>query len=211
MLNEAQGTDIDILVGSLAIGLCAAGGFCAGADDVVRHQASSSLWDYHFALKADLQRINSPACVYSASLPPMMAVSSTEALFYLTTPTFNTLGVPMLPLAPLDDNVLILRSMLDKLSQIDIPSDPLSPLIHFSLKPSPDVSLTEEARILQDVVDEALNNGVLLTRAMVVAQHEMNVRRPSIRICVSAALSKKECEKAAGVIKAAVSKISKRR
>lgn len=104
--------------------------------------------------------------------------------------------------------------------QLVIPSDPLSPVIHVhivpgTLKGSLKHTREEYEKTLQDIVDEAMSNGVLLTRAMKVWHQEMLVKdqknahllHPSIRICVSAGLTKKECEKSANVIKAAVSKV----
>jgi serine palmitoyltransferase len=177
--------------------------------DVVRHQVRCILTLIR-RLRGAAQRINSPAVVYSAALPPMMAACSTEALFFLTTPTPNANGVPMLPLSTLEDNVTSIRSILDKVPGIEIPSDPLSPLIHFTIKTA-DMPLPEQARVLQEIVDEALNNGVLLTRAAFVAHQEMVVRKPSVRLCVSAGLTRKECEKSGNVIKSAVTKVLKKR
>lgn len=50
-----------------------------------------------------------------------------------------------------------------------------------------------------------------MTRAKRLKGQEMAERKPSIRIAVSAALTRKEVEKAAGVVKAACSKILGRR
>lgn len=93
-------------------------------------------------------------------------------------------------------------------------------MIHLHLTPTALKGSTKHSRedyekVLQDIVDEALHNGILLTRAMKVWTQEMLARdpktasllQPSIRICVSAALSKKECEKSANVIKNAVQKV----
>ena len=43
-LSCFQATEIDLLVGSLATGLCAAGGFCAGTRHVVDHQVHPGLY-----------------------------------------------------------------------------------------------------------------------------------------------------------------------
>lgn len=170
-----------------------------------------------------LQRINSPAYVYSASLPPLLAVSATEALHYLATPApLPSTGVVSLPLAPLFENVQIIRTTLDKLSYIDIPSDPLSPMIHIIIRSTTSTSMLggkpiemsrfDQEKILQDVVDEGVANGVLMTRAQKVWSQETFQAKPSIRLCVSAALTKKEAEKAAAAIKTALIKVmSKKR
>lgn len=67
--------------------------------------------------------------------------------------------------------------------------------------------LEEEERLLQQVVEESLTQGVMVTRAKHLTGQELVDPRPSIRISVSAALSKRDCEKAAGVIKAALVKV----
>lgn len=68
-----------------------------------------------------------------------------------------------------------------------------------------------EERILQDIVDEALAQGVMITRAKRLKGQELVEVRPSIRLAVTAALSRKDCEKAASVVKAAFVKLVGRR
>ena len=60
-------------------------------------------------------------------------------------------------------------------------------------------------------MDEALAQGVWITRARRLRGQEAVEPRPSIRLAVSAALTRKECERAAGIIKAAVVKILTKR
>ena len=55
--------------------------------------------------------------------------------------------------------------------------------------------------MLQDMVDEVLAHGV----------QELVEVRPSIRLAVTAALSRRECERAAAVLKAAVTKVLAKR
>ena len=64
-----------------------------------------------------------------------------------------------------------------------------------------------EERVLQEVVDEALAQGVLITRAKRLRGQEVVEPRPTIKLAVTAALSKKETEKAAQVIKNALVKV----
>lgn len=129
--------------------------------------------------------------------------------------------------------------MLDKLDLISIPSHPASPLIHIYVRSPSSATLTvppvhqgghnhsspasivpanppvfdieSEERLLQEVVDEALAQGVLVTKAKRLRGQEMIEARPSIRLAVTAALTRKECEKAAGVVKAALLKVLSRR
>lgn len=65
-LTEAQNVDpqqVDMIIGSLAGPLCAGGGFCAGSKDVIEHQ-----------------RITSSAYTFSAALPAMLAMTTSESL-----------------------------------------------------------------------------------------------------------------------------------
>lgn len=68
-----------------------------------------------------------------------------------------------------------------------------------------------EDRLLQEVVDEALAQGVMITRAKRLRGQEGWEPRASIKLVVTAALTRKECEKAAGVVKAALVKVLSRR
>lgn len=65
----------------------------------------------------------------------------------------------------------------------------------------------EQERLLQEIVDAAAENGVLLTTTKRNWAQELVEHRPSIRICVTSALSKKEIEKAGGVVKSAIAKV----
>lgn len=65
----------------------------------------------------------------------------------------------------------------------------------------------EQERLLQEIVDVCGENGVLLTTTKRTWAQEMTEIKPSIRICVSAALSKKEMEKAGTVVKNAINKV----
>lgn len=146
-------------------------------------------------------------------------------------------------LADLHANIFALRSVLDKIDCITIPSHPASAIIHIYVRrasdspasangllsqdnavkkrPNPtvlviqdaeaDVDILAEERLLQDVVEETLSQGVLLTRAQRLRGHEALEPRPSIRIAASAALTRKETEKAAIVVKAALVKVLGRR
>ena len=60
-------------------------------------------------------------------------------------------------------------------------------------------------------MDEALAQGVWTTRARRLRGQELVEARPSFRLAVTAALSRKECERAAGAIKAAVAKVPVKR
>ncbi|KAJ9118071.1 hypothetical protein QFC24_006343 [Naganishia onofrii] len=175
------GNEVDITVGSMANGLNGGGGFCAGSTHVVKHQ-----------------RINGSAFVYSAALPGALATCGSEAIRMLST-------TPQIRLS-LVENIKILRTTLSKLEDVSIyiPSDPASALIHILMKNPPE-ELEQEEKLLQDVVDEALAQGVLITRAARLRGQE-NEMTPTLKIMVSAAFTKKEMEKASSVLKSAITK-----
>ncbi|KIJ43906.1 hypothetical protein M422DRAFT_30722 [Sphaerobolus stellatus SS14] len=220
-LYNVPATEVDLLVGSLANAFCAAGGFCAGSIHVVNHQ-----------------RINGTSFVFSASMPASLAVSSSEAIQILTNnPTHLT---------TLHENVRLIRSILEKVDGIHIPSHAASPLIHIqlaksippsspatksmkrghSLEPIQTVKsnaqsvlpanplqfdIEAEERILQDVVEEALAQGVLITRAKRLRGQEIVEPRPAIKLAVTAGLNRKDTERTATVIKNAFVKVLARK
>jgi serine palmitoyltransferase len=196
---STQASQVDMLIGSVATSLAAGGGFCAGSHVVVDHQ-----------------RINGAAFVFSASMPGLLATSASEGIRILrSTPSL---------LSTLQENVRAVRAVLDKTECIDVPSHSASPLIHIhihaALTPEPALGPTQiappgpppfdiasEDRLLQDIADECGAQGVLVVRAQRLRGQELVEARPSIRLAVSAALTRKECERAAQVIKAACVKV----
>lgn len=182
-------------------------------------------------------------------MPPLLAVGASKAMQILTDSP-STLSV-------LHENVRLVRSILDKVDGIYIPSHPAAPLIHIQLPPPTEfrtptsaASLNQrpssasqrslsidttklqmktsnpqsvlpacplqfdveaEERVLQEVVDEALNQGVLITRAKRLRGQEVVEPRPAIKLAVTAALSRKDTEKAAQVVKHALVKVLAKR
>jgi len=179
------------------------------------------------------QRINGTSFVFSAAVPALLAVSASEGINILR----NTPSI----LSTLQENVRAMRAVFERVDCITIPSHPASPIIHIHVrtppathlhplappsssaaaKPSnpaspvardaPAFDIAAEERLLQDIVDEALAQGVWITRARRLRGQEAVEVRPSIRLAVTAALSRKECERAAGVVKAAAVKVLTKR
>jgi serine palmitoyltransferase len=193
-------SEVEILVGSMANSLGAAGGFCAGSANVTAHQ-----------------RINSAASVFSAALSAMHATVSSAAVKIME-------AEPQL-IIKLRDNIEAFRSQLDKLEAtfspspspdgstpankdalISIPSHRESALIHVFLT-NPPSTLPEEEALLQEVVDEALANGLLVTRARRLRGQEAEDPEPSLKVCVSAGFSRKEMEKAGKTLRDAIVKV----
>ncbi|KAJ7229180.1 serine palmitoyltransferase [Mycena pura] len=215
-LYNVPAAKVDMLVGSMAIGLCAAGGFCAGSQTVVDHQ-----------------QINGPSFVFSASMPALLAVSASEGIEILrSTPSILT---------RLQQNIRVARSILDELECITIPSHPASPIIHMyarkptaapgllhpssaahvpaSSKPSNPASVLPrdaatwdwdvdaEERMLQLVVEEALRRGVIITRAKRLRGQELVEARPSIRLALTSELTIDEVKKAVKIVAQALKEV----
>lgn len=187
-----------MIVGSMANAFCASGGFCAGNTQVVDHQ-----------------RLSGSAYCFSASIPAMLAVSASEALKHIQ-------ERPQL-LRELSERARSFRQILSHKSLeslIELHSGDVNcpaPFFHIRINPSflrtlttrdgHELSRTDEERLLQDVVDECACQGVLMTRAKYVYDQERNCPRPSIKVYVTTGLSKKENDKAAGIVKSAIIKV----
>ncbi|TFK68170.1 serine palmitoyltransferase [Pluteus cervinus] len=211
---------VDMIIGSTAIGLCSSGGFCAGSHIVIEHQ-----------------RINGPSFVFSASMPPLLAVSASEGIKLLLSKSDM--------LEKLRVNIYEARQILDKFDLVTIPSHPDSPIIHIYLrapndcptsssflhpfssssntKPSNPTSalprdastwtwdIEEEEHLLQEIVEEAQSQGVMITKAKQLRGQENVEPRPSIRLAMTSALPPADTRAAVNTVKAAVTKILKRR
>lgn len=192
---------VDAIVGSLAGPLCAAGGFCAGTEEVVEHQ-----------------RIMSTAYVFSAALPAMMSTTARE--------TLRLLQDEPAVLTQLRENIMSMWAQLDPRSDwVTCTSSPLNPIMLLVLKREVVEARNlaaddDQARLLQECVDEALANGVLVTRVkgMPAAQNAIGSgktvdwrARPALKVCLTVGLTRKEVEKAGTVIRHAITKVMSRR
>lgn len=84
---------------------------------------------------------------------------------------------------------------------IHIPSHPTSALVHIFLL-NPPATMEAEERMLQEVVDECLNkHDLLVTRARRLRGQEAFEPEPSLKVCVSGAMSRKEVERSAKALK----------
>ncbi|KAI9861481.1 MAG: serine palmitoyltransferase component [Vezdaea acicularis] len=200
-LTEAQNVDptsVDMIIGSLAGPLCAGGGFCAASDEICEHQ-----------------RISAAAYTFSAALPAMLATTASETLSLLQTDSAH--------LSTLRENIRAMRAQLDPRSEwLRCSSAPENPVLLLVLKEELVMrrawSRDEQDRLLQDVVDEALLNGVLITRlkAMPGSLHAARAGAewqptPALKVCVTTGLTRKEVEKAGTVIRHAATKVVTRR
>jgi len=200
-LTEAQNVDpqqVDMIIGALAGPLCAGGGFCAGAKDVVEHQ-----------------RITSSAYTYSAALPAMLAVTASE--------TVNLLQSNPDILTQCRENIKAMKAQLDPRSDwVNCTSSAENPIMLLVLKPdvikARKLSVEDQERILMECVDESLANGVMITR-LKTRPFENAIRdkksdwfvQPALKVCITTALSKKDIEKAGTTIRHAITKVMTRK
>ncbi|CAG8742012.1 44062_t:CDS:10 [Gigaspora margarita] len=177
--------EIDMIVGSMCTALCSSGGFCSGSFEITDHQ-----------------RISGPAYCYSAALPAMLSACATESIKNLD-------RNPHL-VAKVLSNTSTFKSNMANVKYVTVDGFADSPVFHLRLiKDIKANSIEEKEKLLQEIVDDAMNNGVILTRAKYVFAQEMFGIEPSIRICISASFSKKEIEKAAAITKSAITKVLK--
>lgn len=123
-----------MVIGSLSGPLCAAGGFCAGNEEVVEHQ-----------------RISSASYTYSAALPALLSTTASE--------TISLLQEQPEILTGLRDNVKAMRAQLDPRSDwIRVSSAVDNPVLLLVLKPevieAKKLSLDDQNQVFRDVVDE---------------------------------------------------------
>src|SRR5437016_3394665 len=142
--QNVDATEVDMIVGSLAGPLCAGGGFCAGSDEIVEHQ-----------------RLSAAAYTFSAALPAMLATTASETMALLQTgPDIITL---------LRENIKAMWAQLDPRSDwVHCTSSIENPIMILVLKPevvaSKQISVQEQERLLQDIVDEV--SGCQVIRAL---------------------------------------------
>ncbi|KAM0474646.1 hypothetical protein ACHAPX_007590 [Trichoderma viride] len=185
-LTEAQNVDpqqVDMIIGSLAGPLCAGGGFCAGSKDVIEHQ-----------------RITSSAYTFSAALPAMLAMTTSESLKLLqSNPDI---------LVQCRESIRAMRAQLDPRSDwVVCTSSVDNPILLLVIKPevvnAKRWTADDQEKLLMECVEESLANGVMITRlktrpyANAIAAPNDWTLQPALKICVTSALSKKDIEKAA--------------
>lgn len=134
---------VDMIIGSLAGPLCAAGGFCAGSKDVVQHQ-----------------RINAASYTYSAALPAMAAVTASE--------TLNVLQCNPDILLQCRENIRAMRAQLDPRSDwVQCTSDPENPVMLLVFKPevvqSRRLTNEDQERLLLEITDEVSSPVIILS------------------------------------------------
>ena len=166
--------DIDIIVASLGNSLGSAGGICLGSKAIC----------YHL-------RLNSSGYVFSASLPPFLAVAAQAAI--------DKLDDKPERVAKIGSNARAMRRELGSIRGVTVlGNSDRSPLIHLKIH-----AFKAGTDFLQRAVDAAVQEGVLVDIAEYCA---LERSRPSatIRVTVSAGHSAKDVRKAAARLKAAL-------
>eukprot|EP01112_Ceratiomyxa_fruticulosa_P022903 TRINITY_DN853_c0_g2_i1.p1 TRINITY_DN853_c0_g2~~TRINITY_DN853_c0_g2_i1.p1 ORF type:complete len:490 (+),score=114.46 TRINITY_DN853_c0_g2_i1:95-1564(+) len=181
-VTEHFGIDIkqiELLTGCLSNAFGSVGGFCVADKTLVYYM-----------------RLNGSGYVFSASLPPYLSVCSLSA--------FDILEEDRTLLPSLFKNLSLLYDGLSAIKGLKVTSMKLSPVIHLRVDKSQGREKDEE--LLERIVEEALNNGVLLTRAKYV-DNEKFLPTPSIRVCVSAVLSEKDIQFALKAVRNSAEKV----
>ena len=188
-----------MIVGSMAGALSAAGGFCAGSDEIVEHQ-----------------RLSAASYTFSAALPAMSAVTASETVTLLQSST----GMEMI--GALRENIRTMWSCIDPRSEwVRCTSAPEVPVMVLVVKDEV-VRARRWTRqdvdyVLQEVVDECLAQGVLITRQKTLSaepsgsKSEVFLPSPALKVCLTTGLSRKEVEKAGVTIRHAVTKVMTRK
>ncbi|KAF2482029.1 serine palmitoyl CoA transferase subunit LcbA [Neohortaea acidophila] len=202
-VTEHQNVDpvnIDMIIGGLAGALSSGGGFCAGTEEIVEHQ-----------------RLSAAAYTFSAALPALLATTASETVTLLQEQPGIIQG--------LRENIRTMWPQLDPRSEwVRCTSAPDNPVMLLVLKEQVveerKLSILDQENLLQDCVDEALLNGVLITRlkampiALGASPRELSKEwqpPPALKVCVTSGLSKKETEKAGITIRHAITTVMKSR
>ncbi|KAE8408265.1 putative 1,3-beta-glucan synthase component FKS1 [Aspergillus pseudonomiae] len=187
--QNVDAAEVDMIVGSLAGPLVAGGGFCAGSEEIVHHQ-----------------RISAAAYTFSAALPALLSTTASA--------TINILQNSPETISQLREHTKAMWAQLDPRSDwVYCTSAPENPIMILALKPevvaAKRLSVEDQQFLLQDVVDECLANGVLITRLKTLLDNfePKQVVYPALKVCVTTGLTKKEIEKAGTIIRHAITKV----
>lgn len=132
-----------------------------------------------------------------------MAVSAIEALHIIDKEGLQ-LG------QQLKENVTLFRQTALKNSfGFELKASNESPVMHIRLIQRI-LAREEEEKLLQEVVDIALRDGFLISRAKYCLSQELKSAAPSIRVVLSAGMAKKDVEKIAAIIRDAFKRVIKK-
>ncbi|KAJ3269354.1 serine palmitoyltransferase component [Terramyces sp. JEL0728] len=190
-ISEHYGIDaseIDMIISTMSNALASSGGFCAGSKEICEHQRLSGL-----------------AYTFSAALPAMLAVAAIEGVKYAES---NPQAFSQLSQNSKSMHSALVKGISGLPLRID--GEPGSPIFHVRLT-KPSEYRDDDERLLQEVVDWAAKDGILLTRAKYVINQEHMPCDPSIRVSISSGFIKRDIERAANVLRDGARKAFKNR
>lgn len=219
-LQNVDAANVDILVGSLAGCVSAGGGFCTGRQGMVEHQ-----------------RLNSPAVTFSASLSTFLATTASAVIKRLQS---DEGARDMRTLRERIDTIRLQLEKSDWVRCRSDQSNPVIHLTlkdqHIQ---SRRLTHSEQEALLQECVDEVRVcpsgshvRSIILTELQCLSSHSILVTRlkglplmeglhpreaskeyqpqPTIKVCVTMALSKKDMDKSGTAIRHAITAVMKR-
>ncbi|XP_077549605.1 serine palmitoyltransferase 1-like [Haemaphysalis longicornis] len=171
---DVPSNEIDLMCATLEHAVGSFGGFCCGTRFVVHHQQLAGQGYY-----------------FSTSLPPLQASVSLQAIDYLS-------SHPEL-LTRLRRNCVAIHEKLQRIPQLRLGGNAVSPVKHLYI--AGDRPKQDCAQLLDEVVQKAWEAGLALTRARYLDECEHTTKDASIRIAVSASLTREDIKHACDVIR----------
>eukprot|EP00041_Stephanoeca_diplocostata_P024033 m.601092 g.601092 ORF g.601092 m.601092 type:complete len:186 (-) comp22439_c0_seq10:92-649(-) len=174
------------IAAALSTSLGSIGGFACGSSFVIDHQ-----------------RLAGAGYCYSASLPPLLAVTASKALALILQ---HDGGLQ----SALAKNARALLAGVSKIKGLDVIAEPGSPIMHLRL-PTATVETKgytrrEQVDLLVNVAREAAEAGVVCSLPEYVMEEELYPPPPSLRLTVSAKHKATDLKKAATILSKAAKK-----
>ncbi|GMT02888.1 hypothetical protein PENTCL1PPCAC_25062 [Pristionchus entomophagus] len=176
---------VDLVMASLENAIASTGGFCAGRSFVVGHQRLSGL-----------------GYCFSASLPPLLATAANEALSIIKEDPGRVIRLQECSRALHAGLTAALEGSAFRCREGEV----LAPFRHIEVVDS-SLCNEEKERLLDEVVEKAFEEGILLARARYLNDHEAFPIDPSIRVSTQSELEESELTRALEVIERAVKRV----
>ena len=176
---------IDLITASLSNAMTSTGGFCAGNHDVIGHQ-----------------RLTGYGYIFSASLPPFLAVAADRALTYLEEHPDD--------LKRLKKNALFVRSAMSTVPELKLlggvsaKGDAVSSVLHLEL--ANEMESKDAREKLSVIVDEVRQGSNILLSVPEFSGLEWDVPSPTLRLTVSIQHTREELSFAVNAIRDAAKK-----
>jgi serine palmitoyltransferase len=176
--------EIEISLGSLASAFGSAGGFCAGDRAMVEHQ-----------------RITSLAYTFSATMPAYLANTTTAVVECFSDPHFRKTNFDQLR-----KKARLFHDIISRCQYVEATRISRSPMIILRIPNKylnnriDENDLHAHDRLLQSIVDQALSQGVLITRLKMQQEHELFPVEHAIKIIVPNGLTVDQIRNAAQTV-----------